>query len=211
MWEILRICKLSQSRGKGSTDAWLFDSTHWCYLVSSCTDLWICVSLQFPMIRLPTLYARSHEFSWYFCDFIWFSTWHWSSRLKPLITFAPLPHHLVSASCLPRTASHQVRVHTASDRWNSHSMEHMRFCNVSRLLPKLHRHCLSTVSSSALHMSCPRSRLSWICRISKWLPSKYPTFSTWHYKAHEFGATISTLALILCLISHGDCVILFAA
>jgi hypothetical protein len=25
------------------------------------------------MMRLPTLYARSHEFPWYFCDFIQFS------------------------------------------------------------------------------------------------------------------------------------------
>jgi hypothetical protein len=25
------------------------------------------------MMRLPTLYARAHEFPWYFCDFILFS------------------------------------------------------------------------------------------------------------------------------------------
>src|SRR5882762_4154949 len=105
------------------------------------------------VIRLPTLYVRFHKFSWYFCDFIRFSTQRRSSRSKPLLTSTAPPCHLVSASCPPRTTSCQVRVCTTLDCWNGHSMERTRFCNMSGSLLKLRQHRLLTVSSSTSHMS----------------------------------------------------------
>jgi hypothetical protein len=59
----------------------------------------------------------------------------------------------VSTSCPPCTASHRVRVHTTSNHRNDHSMEHMRSCNVSGLLPRFLQHCLLIEPSPALHMS----------------------------------------------------------
>jgi hypothetical protein len=107
----------------------------------------------YPLMSLHTLCPRSHEFSWYFCDCIQFATQCRSSRLKPLLASTAPPHCLVSTSCLPRTASHQVKICTASDHQNGHSMEHTRSCNVSALLPRFVWHRLLTVSSSASHMS----------------------------------------------------------
>jgi hypothetical protein len=105
-----------------------------------------------PLMRLPTLYARTHEFPWYFCDFIRFSNQQWSLKLKPRHASATQPCRLVCASCLPRTASCWVRVRTASDRRHDHSMEHTRSCNVSGLLLMILQHCLSIESSPASHV-----------------------------------------------------------
>jgi len=105
------------------------------------------------LIRLPMLYERTHEFPWYFCDFIRFSNRHRSSRSIPRLAPAAQPRRLVCASCPPRTASRQVRVRTISDRRHGHSMEHMRSCNVSGSLLTNLWYCLSTGSSSASHVS----------------------------------------------------------
>jgi hypothetical protein len=50
------------------------------------------------LISLLTLYARSYNFSYNFCDFILFSTRHQRLRLKLLITSAALPHRLMPTS-----------------------------------------------------------------------------------------------------------------
>jgi hypothetical protein len=107
----------------------------------------------FMLMRLPTLYMRSHKFPWYFCDFIRFSNRHWNSRLKPHFASAAQPCHLMSASCPPHTASHWVRICTASDHRHDHSMEHTRSCNMFGSLLMILQHCLLIESSPASHMS----------------------------------------------------------
>src|SRR5882757_9562549 len=96
------------------------------------------------MIRLPMLYERTHEFPWYFCDFIRFSNRRRSSRSIPHLAPTAQPRHLVCASCPPRTASRRVRIRTVSDRRNGRSMEYTSSCNVPGSLPMDLRHCLST-------------------------------------------------------------------
>jgi hypothetical protein len=105
------------------------------------------------MIRLPMLYGRTHEFCWYFCDFIRIFNRRWSSRSIPHLDPAAQPRRLVCASCPLRTASRRVRVRTTSDRRHGHSMESTRSCNVPGSLPMNLRHCLSTRSSPASHVS----------------------------------------------------------
>src|SRR5882762_10176112 len=108
-----------------------------------CQHLFV-VDLIVTLIRLPMLYERTHEFPWYFCNFIQFSNRRRSSRSIPRLAPAAQPRRLVCTSCPPRTASHQVRIRTTSDRRNGRSMEYTSSCNVSGSLPMYLRHCLST-------------------------------------------------------------------
>jgi hypothetical protein len=104
------------------------------------------------VISLPTLCPRFYEFSWYFFDFIWFTIWHQSSRLKLLLASTTQPRRLMSTSCLPCTASRWVRICTASDHQHSHSIECTRSCNVPASLSRFIQHRLVTVSKSTSHV-----------------------------------------------------------
>jgi hypothetical protein len=109
------------------------------------------------VIRLPMLYERTHEFPWYFCDFIRFSNRHRSSRL--ILRLAPQHSH--ATSCVPHarlalphvgSASAPCRTTGTAIPWNPRGLATCPVCfrgtsgSAFRLVPVPPRTCRSRLS-----------------------------------------------------------------